>query len=675
MLTPLGKIIFALVVLATAFLFLQPIVLRLRIILAGRPEKRFDRFGRRFVSAFGKVLFQRCTLRDERPFTGLMHVCIFYGALTFDTWTVNHTLEGFFAGFSLVGHGGFRTFFLLLVDVMAVAVLVGVAYFAVRRFVFRPKAYRTTPLDSAIIYAALIAVTVSYLYYEAFALAHHPGSSPLSFIGNRLAGSILASGMSPEAVASHYHFGWWLHILFVFAFIAYVPHSKYLHMFAASFGMLVREPGSGRIIPTLDLEGSEPFGIEKAADFAWKDNLDAFACMECGRCQDACPAFRSDKPLSPKMILFDMEKNLLAERTEVVARNREAQKPLVPAVHAEDEIWTCTTCGACMHVCPAEIEHIRKIVGMRQARVLMESKFPAPLNAFFRNLETNANPWGLGFAERGRWAEGLKIPTLAERPEAEYLFWVGCAGSFDDEGRKTARAFAALLAAAGIDFAILGPEEKCCGDSARRLGNEYLFQTLAAEAIESFFRYRVRKILTVCPHGYNTFKNEYARLAPRLPALSPGAAAHFSGIEVHHHADFLAELLAAGRLKPVTTAAGRIAYHDPCYLGRHNGLFDAPRTVLRKAAGVAPLELADRREHSLCCGAGGGLMWTEESLGRRINHLRADQVLAAGASAVATSCPFCLTMLRDALRDKGRSEIAVRDLAQILAESLGLAFS
>ena len=214
------------------------------------------------------------------------------------------------------------------------------------------------------------------------------------------------------------------------------------------------------MIPTLDLENSETFGIEKAADFAWKDNLDAFACMECGRCQDVCPAFRTDKPLSPKMILVDMEKNLLAERKAIIAGNREAQKPLVPAVHAEDEIWSCTTCGACMHVCPVEIEHIRKIVGMRQSRVLMESKFPAPLNALFRNLETNSNPWGVGFAERGEWADGLNLRTLADHPEAEYLFWVGCAGSFDEEGRKTARAFASLLTAAGVDFADPRPRGK-----------------------------------------------------------------------------------------------------------------------------------------------------------------------------------------------------------------------
>ncbi len=671
MLSPLGKAVFALAVLATAFLFLRPLILRFRIIRAGHAENRSDRPGRRFGVALGKILLQRCTLKIERPFTGLMHVGIFYGALTFDTLTVNHTLEGFFAGFSLLGHGRFRMFFAALTDVMAVLVLAGVVYFIVRRFIIRPKAYRTTPLDSAIIYAFLILVTLSYLYFEAFAIVHHGGARGYAFLGNVFADAIRASGMGAEAAAGHYLAGWWLHILLVFAFIAYVPHSKYLHMFAGSFNMFVRKPGSSREIPTLDLDNAETFGIGKAADFGWKDNLDAFACMECGRCQDACPAFRTDKPLSPKMIMVDMENNLLAERTAVISKNREAQKPLVPDVHTEDEIWSCTTCGACQHVCPVEIEHIRKIVGMRQSRVLMESKFPAPLNGLFRNLETNANPWGIGFAERGRWAEGLNLPTMAENPEAEYLFWVGCAGSFDDEGKKTARAFARLLSAAGVNFAILGPEEKCCGDSARRLGNEYLFQTLAAEAMETFARFHVRRILTVCPHGYNTFKNEYPRLIGRVSSLSPEARAHYPKIEIRHHAEFLAGLISSGRLKPEAGSGLRAAFHDPCYLGRHNGLIDAPRAVLRAATGSAPVELADNRNHSLCCGAGGGLMWTEETLGTRVNHLRAGQVLAAGVSDVATSCPFCLTMLRDGLQDMGRSDVKVRDIAQILAASLG----
>ncbi len=671
MLSTPEKFAFALAILATAVLFLQPLIRRYRIVRAGRPENRFDRMAGRVLYALGKILLQRCTLKNERPFTGLMHVLIFYGALTFDTITLNHTLEGFIPDFQLFGRSAAGSVFSLMVDAFAVLVLIGVAYFAFRRFVVRPKAYATTRADSAVIYTALILVTLSYLYFEAFAIVLHPEAARLSFLGSALARFIAAAGPAPAVAALHYKIGWWLHILLVYAFIAYVPHSKYLHMFAGSLNLVFRAPGSGRAVRTLDLEASETFGIEKALDFTWKDNLDAFACMECGRCQDACPAFASGKPLSPKMILINMERHLLERGTPLTAGRRDDLPALVPQVFAEGEIWACTTCGACMHVCPVEIEHIPKIVGLRQSRVLMESKFPAELAATFRNMETNANPWGVGFSKRADWAEGLGIPLAQNHPAPDYLFWVGCAGSFDDQGREIARAFAALLKKAGVDFAILGTEEKCCGDSARRLGNEYLFQALASETIEAFHRYGIRKVLTICPHGFNTFKNEYPKLLDVVGGLSDAAKAHFREIEVLHHTEFLRTLVADGKLTLRPPAApSSLTYHDPCYLGRHNGILDPPRELLAALAGRKPIELPNHGEHSFCCGAGGGLMWTEESLGQRINHLRAEEIIGSGAGAVATACPFCQTMLRDALKDKGRESIAVKDIAVLLEESL-----
>jgi Fe-S oxidoreductase len=670
MLSTLEKFVFVLVILATAALFLAPLAARYRIVRAGRPENRFDRMAGRVLQALGKILFQRCTLKNERPFTGLMHVFIFYGALTFDTLTVNHTLEGFFPNFYLFGRSAFGEAFSLAVDIFAVLVLVGVAYFAVRRFILKPKSYATTPGDSAIIYIALTLVTLSYLYFEAFAIAHHPDTARLSFLGSALARGVEAAGLFPAAVALQVKIGWWLHVLFVYGFIAYVPHSKYLHMFAGSLNLVFRDPGSGRVVRGLDLEKSETFGIEKALDFTWKDNLDALACMECGRCQDACPAFASGKPLSPKMILFNMEKHLLRERKKISVGTRENLPALVPGIHTEGEIWTCTTCGACMHVCPVEIEHIPKIVGLRQSRVLMESKFPAELNATFRNMETNANPWGIGFSKRADWAEGLSIPRIQDHPGAEYLFWVGCSGSFDEENKKTARAFAELLRKAGVDFAILGIEEKCCGDSARRLGNEYLFQTLAAETIELFAQYNIRRVLTTCPHGFNTFKNEYPKLLDVAAGLSDEAKTHFRTVEVLHHTEFLKSLVAAGRLKVRPALPATLTYHDPCYLGRHNGVLAPPRELLGGLTSGKLIELKNHGEHSFCCGAGGGLMWTEESLGRRINHLRSEEVIGSGAAAVATACPFCQTMLRDALKDKSREDIAVKDIAVLMAENL-----
>jgi len=659
MLTTPEKLVFAALIVATAAAFLVPIVRRVRIVLAGAPEDRFGDLGKRFLHAVGKVLFQRCTLRRERVFTGLMHVGIFYGALTFDTMTVSHTLEGFIDGFYLFGKSGFGLVFSFVIDAAAIAVMAGVVFLAFRRFVVRPKAYATTPCDSALIYLLITLATATYLYFEAFSIAHHPGTARWSFLGPWLAGLVTGSGMSATAVAAHFKIAWWAHVVAVYGFIAYVPHSKYLHMFAGPVNVFFRRSAPSGELPALDLEKSEVFGVEKLPDFTWKDDLDAFACMECGRCQDACPAFASDKPLSPKTILFNMEKALLAGRKALAGKKRDDLPELVPGTFSEGEIWTCTTCGACQKVCPVEIEHVRKIVGVRRSQVLMQSKFPAELNAFFRNLEINANPWGIGFSKRADWGESLGVAHIKDVPAAATLFWVGCMGAYDDAGKGIASALVKVLRAAGVAFGTLGAEEKCCGDSARRLGNEYLYQSLARENIALFAKYGVRRIVTICPHGYNTFKHEY----PKLDAAA-------GTVDVLSHVELIRDLIAAGRIAPKTAEQARYTFHDPCYLGRHNGLVAEPRSVLASVLGGGPAELRRHGDASFCCGAGGGLMWTEESLGRRINHLRTDEILASGAPLAASACPFCLTMLRDGLKDRGCEGVTVKDIAQIVAEGI-----
>jgi len=668
MLSTLEKVLFSFVILGTVAAFVYPVSLRLQILRRMKPEVRAGDLWRRLVDTVVKVLFQKCTLKDERVFTGLMHVFIFYGALTFDTMTVNHTLEGYFDEFYLFGNGAIGLLFSLAVDVFAALILVGVAFFIVRRFIIRPKAYRTTLFDSGIIYLLLITVTLSYLYFEAFAVASHPESVRWSFLGKYLAAGL--AGLPAGTLALHLKISWWLHILIVFGFIAYVPHSKYFHMFTGPVNVFLRRPGSSREVAPLDIEKSEVFGLEKAADLTWKDGLDTFACMECGRCQDACPAFASGKPLSPKMILFNLEKHLLEQRRKLAAGKRDDLPPLFPDVHTDGEIWTCTTCGACQHVCPVEIEHIRKIVGVRQSEVLMQSRFPQELNSFFRNVETNSNPWGIGFSKRADWAAGLDVPLMAERGSADVLLWVGCAGSYDEEGMPIAKAMVKILKTAGIDFAILGAEEKCCGDSARRLGQEYLFQTLAAENAGLFLQYKVKKILTFCPHGYNTFKNEYPKLKGLLSGIPEKDRERLADIEIIPHVAFLRELIQSERLKLRGNGLGRLTYHDSCYFGRHNGLVAEPREVIESLGPGSFAELKKNRQHSFCCGAGGGLMWTDEKLGSRINHLRTDEVIASGAEVAATSCPFCLNMLKDGLKDKGKTDVQVKDLAQLVADSL-----
>ncbi len=670
MLPSVEQVILVFIIAATFVGFALPVYYRYRIIRSGMPRKRFKKIGNRITGALSKVFLQRCTLKNERVFTGLIHVFIFYGALTFDTMTVNHTLEGFLDNFFLFGQAGFALFFSLIVDVFAILVLVAVLFLVIRRYILRPKAYATGLLDSGVIYFLLTIVTLSYLYFECFSIAIHPESERLSFLGIFLAKTV--KGMSPDTLSQHLKISWWLHLLIVYAFIVYVPHSKYFHMFTGPFNVLFRsqKPMGELEALELDVEKTEVFGVEKASDYSWKDLLDAFSCMECGRCQDVCPAFASDKPLSPKMIILNLKKHILKEGRKFIVKKKEQIQPLMADVYSEGEIWTCTTCGACMHVCPVEIEHIPKIVGVRQSQVLMESKFPSELNAFFRNMETNSNPWGIGFASRADWAQDLGVKHISEHPKCDYLFWVGCAGSFDEEGKKIARSMASIMEKAGVDYAILGTEEKCCGDSLRRLGNEYLFQMMAEENLQLFKKYQVKKIVVICPHGYNTFKNEYPALLESLPSFSPEEKEKLRNIEIIHHVQLIARLLQEGKLPPVSKREEILTYHDSCYLGRHNGIFREPREILKELSSASLKELKNNREHSFCCGAGGGLMWTEESLGVRINHLRTEEVIDSQAKVAATSCPFCLTMLQDGLKDKEVVDIKAKDIAQLVAESL-----
>jgi Fe-S oxidoreductase/nitrate reductase gamma subunit len=670
MLTSLEKIIFSFLILATFFAFLIPVFYRYRIIRSGKPERRLDEPAKRVKDALSKIFLQRCTLKNERLFTGFMHVFIFYGALTFDTMTINHILEGYLGNFYIFGQTNFALFFSFIVDMFAILILSAIVFFIIRRYIIRPKAYATTLLDSGMIYLLIITVTLSYLYFEFFAIANHPQTERFSFLGSTFASILRNSGLSPALLSTHLKVSWWFHILIVFGFIAYVPHSKYFHMFTGPFNLFFRSHQPMGELKAMDIENAEVFGVERASDFTWKDRLDAFACMECGRCQDVCPAFTSEKPLSPKMILFNLKTYLLREGKKLILKKKDEIEPLMKSIYSEGEIWTCTTCGACMHVCPVEIEHIPKIVGLRQSQVLMESKFPSELNMFFRNMETNSNPWGLGFATRADWSQGLNIKLASEHPEAEYLFWVGCAGCFDEEGKKISKAIVSIMNKAGVDFVILGTEEKCCGDSARRLGNEYLFQALAGENIKLFKKYKVRKIIVTCPHGYNTLKNEYSKILDIVPGLSPEEKERIRKIEVIHHVQLINNLLKEGRLHLLPKPDSHFTFHDSCYLGRHNGIIDEPREILSNLSEGKLIELKNNRDHSFCCGGGGGLMWTEESLGKRINHIRTDEVISSQANVAATTCPFCLTMLQDGLKDKERTDIKVKDISQLVAESL-----
>jgi Fe-S oxidoreductase len=456
----------------------------------------------------------------------------------------------------------------------------------------------------------------------------------------------------------------WLHLLIVMGFLVYLGYSKHLHIITSAFNVWftsTRPRGALEPLP-IDLErleaGEQSLGAAAVTDLSRKSLLDLFACTECGRCQSACPAWNTGKPLSPKLLIMDLRDHLFDEGPRIL-QAREAGEPieahaLVPDVVDDEVLWACTTCGACMQECPVDIEHIDTIVDLRRNLVMAESRFPAEAGSLMRNLESQQNPWGVAQSERAAWADGMDVP-IVNGTAPEYLYWVGCAGSFDDRAKLISRAVAELLQRAGVSFAILGPRERCTGDPARRIGNEFLFQTLAEENVETMNAVGVTKVIANCPHCFNTLRNEYPAYGGRY--------------EVIHHTQLLADLVASGRLRPTEEVETLLSYHDPCYLGRHNDVYDAPRQVLDAVPGVRTVEMPRHGQRGLCCGAGGARMWMEERIGKRINEERMDEAASTGADTVGVACPYCLIMLDDGAKGRGDTT-QVLDIAQVVRRSL-----
>lgn len=670
MLTLLEKIILTVLVSLTVVAFFIPVLKRVLIIARCQPANRYDSLFRRFFYTLSRVLLQLCTLKNERPWTGIAHLLVFYGALAFDTMTINHVLEGYVDGLHLFGRSVGGKLFSASVELFSITVLLGVIFFAIKRFLVRPRAYNTGSGDSALIYLFIFLAVVSYLLFKIFSLALHPGQEFSFWLSSWLASGLKLSQHSSQTLSLCLKLSYWFHTLVVFSFIAYVPHSKYFHLFAGPANLFFRNHQPSGSMSPIDLEKAESFGADRAIDFSWKDALDAMACVECGRCQDVCPAFVSGKVLSPKMVILNLEKHLLAEYKNI--SHRENLPSLVPGVFTEAEIWACTTCGACLHVCPFDIEHPGKLLNLRQNLVLGQGKFPVELRTFFHNLETYGNPWGLPASRKATLAAELGVKTLVENPQAEYLLWLGCFGYFDENGRKIAEAMIKILRVAGLKFAVLGQEERCCGDSARRLGNEYLFQELARSNLKTLAGYNLKGLITFCPHGYNVFRHDYPALMEILGDFTREEKERIRSLRIISHLELLVDLLDRKRIVLNSPADSSRTYtiHDSCYYGRHNNLLMQPRKILRAGLGENLRELKNSREHSFCCGAGGGLMWTEEKAGQRVNHLRSEEIIKNGSQLVATSCPFCLTMLQDGLRDKGAEGVRVMDIAEVVASGL-----
>jgi Fe-S oxidoreductase len=508
---------------------------------------------------------------------------------------------------------------------------------------------------------------VEYLLAQGDASKYFPG---LAFISVALSG--LFGGLQKESLEFWYSLFWWGHTLVILGFLIYIPFSKHLHLLGAIPNIFFRRFGPIGELTKMDLEDEtvETYGVSKIEEFTWKQLLDLYACTECGRCSENCPANLTGKPLSPKLSIHHLKEHLQKKGkllltqegvgVEVSGANPtgELAKDLIGDICQHDELWSCTTCGNCMEHCPVFIEHIDKYVDMRRYLVLMESNFTTEVQNVMRNWETNSNPWGLGFATRGDWAKELPVSTLAEDSQVEYLFYVGCAGSFDERAKKISGTLVTLLNAAGVSFGILGAEEKCCGETARRIGNEYLFQSMAGELVEIINGYGVKKIITTCPHGYNCLKNEYPQFGGNW--------------EVYHHSDFLAKLLQDGRVRPELAMDMKLVFHDSCYLGRYHDIYEQPRALLKSVSGLRFSEMARSRNKSFCCGAGGGRMWMEETLGnQKINDARTEQALALEPDIIGVCCPFCTTMFEDGLKAHDMEEkVKVYDIAEILAQTV-----
>ena len=653
-----------LVALAVAVYFF---VRKYRLWKIGAPENRTDNPCERLKASFFKAILNG-TLFKER--SGIMHVFMYVGFVIMLFATVFTAIQADLGVVFL--YGDFYLYFMaLIVDLAGFAFVVAMVALIVRRLV--SKKLESKPSDY-IILAALLLIGVSGFIVEGLRIVGTDDPWRIwSPIGNIVAYAL--AGLSAERISIAHRVLWWGHMALAFTLIATWTYSKLVHVLLIPATVYTRSLEPMGTLPYINVEDEEllNMGVGKLEEFTWKDLMDTEACVRCGRCHNNCPANLSGKALSPMHLMEDL-RGCLEERSPVVTEYRKThgmpqdgeyvldelepaqrailEKPLVGGAISSEALWACTTCGSCMEQCPALLEHVPKIVKMRIYQTSMESQFPSEAQTVFRNLENNGNPWGLGWQTRAKWSDGLDIPTLAENPTAEYLFWPGCSGAMDARSRKVTIAFAKLLKQAGVDFAILGNEEKCCGDSARRLGNEYVYFLLASENIDTLDSCGVKKIVTTCPHCLNTLGVDYPQLG-----------GHY---EVIHHSELLAQLVASGKLK-AATGTQKVAFHDSCYLGRYHGVYEQPREVVR-AAGCEVAEMERNHGKSFCCGAGGGRMWLEENSGERINSLRAQQALDTKAGCVATCCPFCLTMLCDGVAPIDES-VKVKDIAELLLDA------
>ncbi|MGH9442969.1 MAG: (Fe-S)-binding protein [Thermoanaerobaculia bacterium] len=654
-----GTVLFGLLVGASVAAFLYSASRRFDALAAGKRENRFDRIPTRLWKTFEYAFLQLRMFRD--PYAGTFHLMIFAGFVVLAVRTAALVVEGFAPRFEVLpGAAGHAYNFLK--DVVELLVFIGVAMAAWRRRFARPR--RLDPsLDAWLILFLIDLLIVADLLADSARIALDPSRGgwwapvtvPLAH---------LLAGVPAVALGSLYAACWWVHLVDIFFFGNYLPYSKHFHIIVAVPNIFLQKLEPMGRLASVDLENSETFGASRVEDFTWKQLLDGYTCTECGRCREVCPTALTNKPLDPKVHIGTFRDAFYAETPRLLAEasgrgngtsETGESRPLVGGWISEDTIWACTTCGFCTTACPVFIiPAVDKIVEMRRHLVLDRAEFPKEMQTAFRGMETNGNPWGIAASSRADWAAELPVLTMAEAgaSDVEYLFWVGCAGSYEDRAKRVSKSLVEILQAAGVKFAILGTEETCNGDSARRMGNEYLFQTLAQQNIETLNGYGVKKIVTNCPHCLNCLKNEYSQFGGNYAVV--------------HGTELVAELVAQGRVRLEKELPESITFHDPCYLGRYNGIYDAPRRILEAIPGLKLREMDHSKEKGLCCGAGGGRMWMEEKIGERINQTRMKEIAAVGTDKVGVGCPFCMVMIANAREEisQGPPAFDVLELAR-----------
>jgi len=636
-------------------LFTRRAWLLFRLIRLGKPVNRLDDLPKRVQSEVVVTLGQRKLLQRLGP--GLMHAFIFWGFLVLFTTIIEAFGQAVDPDFAIpfVGRSGWLG---LVQDVFTLLVIVGVEMAVYFRKARRDERFIGSHLEEAdFILLMIMGVALTLLGLNAVSIAQGTSDSPAVWMPLSNLVSKVFTGMSPGALNVFHGIFLWFHIVLILGFLVYIPYSKHLHIITSAFNVFfssTKPRGKLRALK-IDPENLEETSLGAATleDLTWKEMLDTMTCTECGRCQEVCPAWNTGKELSPKLLIMNLRDHLFEEGPKVLQSKAGGgtYEPvqLNPGIVEDRVLWDCTTCGACMQECP---------VNIRRNLVMGESRFPAEAGTLLRNLENSSNPWGMAQTSRADWAEGLGVRILEDGRAPEYLYWVGCAGSFDDRAKKISQAVVGLLQKAAVPFAILGPRELCTGDPARRIGNEYLFQTLAEQNVGTLNSAGVTKIVANCPHCFNTLRNEYP---------------DFGGdYEVMHHSQLLARLVAEGRLTPTEEVNALLSYHDPCYLGRHNGVYGEPRHVLDAVPGLETVEMPRHRERGLCCGAGGARMWMEEPEGKRINMERMDEACSTGCDKVGVACPYCLIMLDDGAKAKDCG-VEVLDIAQVVSRSVGTA--